>query len=101
MAIAAGVSSVTTYAVAPALPAWVTPLGIAELPVTWSQSGDTYVTEIPPQGGEGPWIVRVEVEDQYGHLLGRDVVEIARRPAPLPPPAPVKAPASTPTQASR
>jgi len=87
-------------------PAWITPrfrvqLGIDDLPVTWSQIGDTYVTEIPPQGGEGPWIVRVEVEDQYGHLLGRDFVEIAQRPAPAPRPAPVKAPATAPTQASR
>ena len=87
-------------------PAWITPrfrvqLGIDDLPVTWSQSGDTYVTEIPPQGGEGPWIVRVEVEDQYGHLLGRDFVEIAQRTVAPPPPTPVKAPPSGPTQASR
>ncbi len=85
-------------------PPWITPrfrvqLGIDELPVTWSQQGDTFVTEIPPQGGEGPWIVRVEVEDQYGHVLGRDFVELAQRPAPAP--AAAKAAASGPTQASR
>jgi hypothetical protein len=80
-------------------PSWVVPrfrvlLGIDEFPVTWSQQGDTYVTEVPPQSGEGPWIVRVEVEDQYGHLLGRDFVEISPRPAS---PVPVRPPA----QASR
>jgi len=85
-------------------PAWITPrfrvlLGIDEFPVTWTQHGDTYVTEVPPQSGGGPWIVRVEVEDQYGHLLGRDFVEIAPRPAPLPEPLRSLAPA--PAQASR
>jgi hypothetical protein len=86
-------------------PAWMVPrfrvlLGIDELEVHWSQHGDTYVTEVPPQKGDGPWIVRVEVEDQYGHLLGRDFVEIAPRPAPLPaPPAPPAA--APPAQASR
>jgi hypothetical protein len=29
--------------------------------------------------GDGPWVVRVEVEDQYGHPLGRDFVEVAPR----------------------
>jgi hypothetical protein len=87
-------------------PAWIVPrfrvlLGIDELEVAWNQSGDTYSTEVPPQKGEGPWIVRVEVEDQYGHLLGRDFVEVARRPAPLPPPPTAPAPPPAPAQASR
>ncbi|HEU4579295.1 MAG TPA: hypothetical protein VFS67_13615 [Polyangiaceae bacterium] len=103
--ISAGEPRAPSEGAAPgAPPAWITPrfrvqLGIDDLPVTWTQNGDTYVTEIPPQGGEGPWIVRVEVEDQYGHLLGRDFVEVARRPAPAP--AAAKAPPSGPTQASR
>jgi hypothetical protein len=83
-------------------PSWIEPrfrvlLGIDEFPVTWTQHGATYTTEIPPQSGEGPWIVRVEVEDQYGHLLGRDFVEIAARPS-----EPVRTPpAAAPAQASR
>lgn len=71
-------------------------LGIDEFPVTWTERGDTFSAEVPPQSGAGPWIVRVEVEDQYGHLLGRDFVEIvagsARPPLPVQPP---------PAQASR
>jgi len=86
-------------------PPWIVPrfrvlLGIDELPVSWSQRGDTYASEVPPQSGEGPWIVRVEVEDQYGHLLGRDFVEIAPRPTPTAKPAPVS-PAPPPAQALR
>jgi hypothetical protein len=86
-------------------PAWIVPrfrvlLGIDELEVTWSEQGGTYVTEIPPQKGDGPWIVRAEVEDQYGHVLGRDFVEIAPRPAPLPRPEPL-VPPPAPTQAAR
>ena len=85
-------------------PSWIVPrlrvlVGIDEFPVTWTQQGDTYATEVPPQSGEGPWIVRVEVEDQYGHLLGRDFVEISPRPAS--PPVPVRPPAAPPAQASR
>jgi hypothetical protein len=77
-------------------------LGIDELAVSWRQQGTSFITEVPPQGGEGPWIVRVEVEDQYGHLLGRDFVEISRTPALPPAPSPVApAPAAAPAQASR
>lgn len=79
------------------MPAWIVPrfrvlLGIDELEVSWSRDGNRFVAEVPPQSGEGPWIVRVEVEDQYGHPLGRDFVEIAPRRPPAPAPA---APAAT------
>ncbi len=72
------------------MPGWLEPrfrvlLGIDELEVTWTREGNRFSTEVAPHSGEGPWIVRAEVEDQYGHLLGRDFVEIARRPAPRPP----------------
>ncbi|MEY2933103.1 MAG: hypothetical protein RL033_3852 [Pseudomonadota bacterium] len=93
------------------MPAWIEPrfrvlLGIDPLEVTWRREGNLYVAEVPPQSGEGPWIVRAEVEDQYGHLLGRDFVEIAPRPAPPARPATVAPPAAAappplPTRASR
>lgn len=66
-------------------PAWVQPrfrvlLGIDELEVRWTEDEDgRFQAEVAPQAGPGPWVVRVEVEDQYGHVLGRDFVEIARR----------------------
>jgi hypothetical protein len=73
------------------MPDWIVPrfrvlLGIDELEVSWSRQGNRFVAEVQPHSGEGPWIVRAEVEDQYGHLLGRDFVEIAPKPAPPPPP---------------
>jgi hypothetical protein len=33
---------------------------------------------LPAQAGPGPWVVRVEVSDQFGIPLGRAVLEIAR-----------------------
>lgn len=81
------------------MPGWMVPrfrvlLGIDELEVSWRREGNRFVTEVPPHSGDGPWIVRAEVEDQYGHLLGRDFVEIAPRPAPLPPAPGVTPPAA-------
>jgi hypothetical protein len=65
-------------------PSWVEPrfrvlLGIDVMDVTWRRSGDKFVADVPAQGGSGPWVVRVEVRDQYDYPLGRDFVEIAPR----------------------
>lgn len=90
------------------IPSWIEPqfrvlLGIDEVEVTWRRQGDKFVTEVPAREGVGPWVVRAEVSDQFGHALGRDFVEVAPRdiapaaPAAAPPPAAPKPPA----QASR
>lgn len=83
-------------------PTWVEPrfrvrVGIEELAVVWSKQNDKFTAQVSSPGGEGPWVVRVEVEDQYGHPLGRDFVEVARQfdLPPLPPPS------VTPARASR
>lgn len=86
-----------------AAPAWIEPrfrvlLGIDELEVSWTRQHDSFSAEVPAQTGEGPWVVRVEVQDQYGHPLGRDFVEIAPQPAL---PTLPSAPAAPPAQASR
>jgi hypothetical protein len=83
-------------------PAWIEPrfrvlLGIDELEVSWTKHHDKFTAEVPAQTGEGPWVVRVEVHDKYGHPLGRDFVEIAPQPA-LPA---LPAPPAPPAQASR
>jgi hypothetical protein len=85
-------------------PGWIEPrfrvlLGIDELDVSWTRHLDRFTAEVPAQAGEGPWVVRVEVYDQYGHPLGRDFVEIAPQPAPAPALLPL--PAAPPAQASR
>jgi hypothetical protein len=36
---------------------------------------------LPQPTGKGPWVVRVEVEDQHGISLGRDFIEIASAPS--------------------
>ena len=35
---------------------------------------------VPPTPGAGPWVLRVEVKDQFGALLGRNFLEIAKAP---------------------
>ncbi len=89
------------------IPAWIEPqfrvlLGIDEVEVAWRREGDRYVTEVPAREGDGPWVVRAEVSDQFGHALGRDFVEVAPRElAPLPVAAPPPAAPKPPAQASR
>jgi len=90
------------------VPAWIEPhfrvlLGIDEVDVTWRRDNDKFIAEVPAREGEGPWVVRAEVSDQYGHVLGRDFVEVAPRavaPAPVAPPPPAP-PSPPPAQASR
>jgi hypothetical protein len=54
-------------------------LGVEPVNVAFVRDGDTLRGVLPPQAGQGPWVVRVEVEDQAGMALGRDHVEVARR----------------------
>lgn len=64
-------------------------LGIEPLDVTFTRDGNRLVGTVPPTGNPGPWVLRVEVKDQFGALLGRDFIEIAK--APPAPPVPGKA----------
>ncbi|HVW27841.1 MAG TPA: hypothetical protein VHC69_20890 [Polyangiaceae bacterium] len=60
----------------------VVTLGIEPLPVEFTRQGSSLVAEVPTpaDAGPGPWIVRVQVNDQFGNSVGRDFVEIGRRP---------------------
>ncbi len=63
-------------------PAWIVPrprvlVGVRPLYVKWKRQGDRLHATIPPQPGNGPWIVRVEVKDQFGHVLGRNFLEVS------------------------
>ncbi len=53
-------------------------LGLAPLDVTWAREGNVLTASVPPQEGPGPWVLRVNVEDQHGLPLGRDFLEIER-----------------------
>ncbi|HEY1532525.1 MAG TPA: hypothetical protein VGF76_00860 [Polyangiaceae bacterium] len=76
-------------------------LGTDPVDVDFEQEGNTLHAVIPPSSKPGPWVVRVDVADQYGVALGHDFLEIAsepRKPAPavrvvvLAAPAPASAP---------
>lgn len=51
-------------------------VGLDRADVTFSRRGEWLRGVLPAQKGKGPWVVRVEVEDQNGIALGRDFVEI-------------------------
>jgi hypothetical protein len=64
------------------LPSWIeahprVTLGVEPLDVTWKRQGSVLRATVAPRSTPGPWVVRVEVEDQFGLPLGRDFVEIA------------------------
>ncbi len=43
---------------------------------TWTHSGNTYSAQVTQAPGAGPWVVRVEVSDDFGDEVGRDFVEL-------------------------
>ncbi len=60
-------------------------LGTDPVDVNFEQEGNILHAVVPPSNKPGPWVVRVDVADQYGVALGHDFLEIAsqpRKPAP-------------------
>jgi hypothetical protein len=45
--------------------------------VTWMRSDNTMHAFIPAPGNRGPWVVRVEIADEFGDPAGRDFMEVA------------------------
>jgi hypothetical protein len=45
--------------------------------VTWVRAGNVLNAQIPAASGRGPWVVRVEVTDEFGEPAGRDFLEVA------------------------
>ncbi len=54
-------------------------LGIEPLDVVFSRDGNRLVGSVPVPDKPGPWVLRVEVKDQFGASLGRDFLEIAQQ----------------------
>ena len=52
-------------------------VGVEPVNVAFSRDGDGWRGLLLPRAGRGPWVVRVEVEDQHGIALGRNFIEIA------------------------
>jgi hypothetical protein len=59
-------------------------LGIEPVDVMFTREKNRLVGNVPPAVGPGPWVLRVEVKDQHGALLGRDFLEIAKAPLSAP-----------------
>jgi hypothetical protein len=60
-------------------------LGTDPVDVNFTQEGNTLHAVVPPSTKPGPWILRVDVADQYGVALGHDFLEIADQPRKKPP----------------
>lgn len=54
-------------------------LGVEPLNVEWRRENNDFYARVPAQTGKGPWIIRVDVTDQFGIPLGHDFVEVARQ----------------------
>ncbi len=52
-------------------------VGVEPVAVAFQRDAQGWRGVLPPRTGQGPWVVRVEVEDQHGIALGRDFIEIA------------------------
>jgi hypothetical protein len=75
-------------------------LGTDPVDVSFEQEGDTLHAVVPPSNKPGPWVVRVDVADQYGIALGHDFLEIASEPRKPAPAVRVVALAATPVSAA-
>lgn len=65
------------------VPDWIEPvprlmIGLERIYVPWKRKGAELHATIPPQPGNKPCVIRVEVTDQYGIVLGRSFMEVAR-----------------------
>jgi len=50
---------------------------VAPVEVTWMRSDNIMHTFIPAPSNRGPWVVRVEIADEFGDAAGRDFMEVA------------------------
>jgi hypothetical protein len=51
-------------------------VNVGQVEPTWTHSGNTYTAKVAPVNGAGPWVVRVEVSDDFGEQAGRDFIEL-------------------------
>jgi len=79
-------------------------VGLDPVDVSFEQDGNTLHAVVPPSTKPGPWILRVDVADQYGGALGHDFLEIAAQPRKQGPAVqiikPEKSPAAPPAQSA-
>lgn len=51
-------------------------VNVGQVEPTWTHSGNVYSAKVPSAVGEGPWVVRVQVNDDFGDEAGRDFIEL-------------------------
>jgi hypothetical protein len=51
-------------------------VNVGQVQPIWTHTGNIYSAKISPASGAGPWVVRVEVTDDFGDLAGRDFIEL-------------------------
>jgi hypothetical protein len=51
-------------------------VNVGQVEPTWTHSGNLYTAKVAPATGEGPWVVRVQVNDDFGDEAGRDFIEL-------------------------
>ena len=52
-------------------------VNVQPVEVTWLRSDNALHAFIPAPSARGPWVVRVEIADQFGDPAGRDFMEVA------------------------
>jgi hypothetical protein len=51
-------------------------VNVGHVEPTWTHTGNVYSAKVAPVSGEGPWVVRVQVNDDFGDQAGRDFIEL-------------------------
>jgi len=51
-------------------------VNVGQVAPTWTHHGNSYTATVAPSPGSGPWVVRVEVTDDFGDSAGRDFIEL-------------------------
>jgi hypothetical protein len=51
-------------------------VNVHEVETTWTHTGNQYTAKLTPNSDQGPWVVRVEVVDDFGDRAGRDFIEL-------------------------
>lgn len=51
-------------------------VNVGQVEPSWTHAGNAYTARVAPAVGSGPWVVRVEVTDDFGDSAGRDFMEL-------------------------
>jgi hypothetical protein len=53
-------------------------VNLAPAQLRWQRSGNWLRASLPASTEQGPWVIRAEVKDDQGNLIGRNFLEVAR-----------------------